>query len=51
MKKEYMKPQMEVVELQHQSQLLAGSVGANSLNNADGFGWQIGGFDDTEGDY
>ena len=29
MKKDYMKPQMEVVELQHRTQLLAGSIGAD----------------------
>ena len=37
MKKEYMKPQMKVALLQHQSHLLAGSNGAKSLNSTDGF--------------
>ena len=40
MKKEYIRPQMEVVKIQQQSHLLAGSVGASSLiNNEDGFIW------------
>jgi hypothetical protein len=33
MKKEYNKPQMKVVELQHKCQILAGSVDANGINN------------------
>ena len=33
-KKEYMKPEMEVVKIQQQSQILAGSVDPNGLNNA-----------------
>ena len=32
-KKEYMKPEMEVVMLQQQSQILAGSVDANGIND------------------
>ena len=32
-KKEYMKPTMEVVELQHECQILAGSVDANGMND------------------
>ena len=32
-KKEYMKPTMEVVELQHECQILAGSLDANGMNN------------------
>ena len=31
-KKEYMKPTMQVVELQHKCQILAGSVDANGMN-------------------
>ena len=31
-KKEYMKPEMEVVKIQQQSQILAGSVDANGMN-------------------
>ena len=43
MKKEYMMPRMEVVKIQQQSHLLAGSVGASSLiNNEDGFVWTLG---------
>jgi hypothetical protein len=32
-KKEYMKPSMKVVKLQHKCQILAGSVDANGMNN------------------
>ena len=31
-KKEYMKPSMKVVELQHKCQLLVGSVESNGMN-------------------
>ena len=31
-KKEYMKPTMQVVELQHKCQILAGSADANGMN-------------------
>ena len=31
-KKEYMKPEMEVVKIQQQCQILAGSVDANGMN-------------------
>lgn len=37
MKKNYQKPTMQVVLLQHQTHLLAGTNGANSLNSTDGF--------------
>ena len=32
-KKEYMKPSMKVVKLQHMCQILAGSTDANGMNN------------------
>ena len=32
MKKNYMKPEMEVVKIQQQCQILAGSVDANGMN-------------------
>ena len=32
-KKEYMKPSLKVIELQHKCQILAGSVDANGMNN------------------
>ena len=32
-KKEYMKPTMQVVELQHKCQILAGSLDANGMND------------------
>lgn len=51
-KKEYEKPSMKVVQLQHQSHLLAGSgFGAKSVSNDDGLGWKTDGFADDEGDY
>ena len=31
-KKEYMKPEIEVVKIQQQSQILAGSIDANGMN-------------------
>lgn len=37
MKKTYIKPAMQVVLLQHQTHLLAGSNGAKSLNSTEGF--------------
>ena len=42
MKKEYMMPRMEVVKIQQQSHLLAGSAGASNLSNEDGFIWTLG---------
>ena len=52
-KKEYEKPSMKVVQLQHQSHLLAGSdrFGAKSVSNSDGIGFETNGFADDEGDY
>ena len=51
-KKEYMKPAMRVVQLQHKSHILAGSnFGAKSVSNSDGIGWQTDGFSSGEGDY
>ena len=32
-KKEYLKPEMEVVKIQQQCQILAGSVDPNGINN------------------
>ena len=32
-KKEYMKPEMEVVKIQQQCQILAGSLDANGMND------------------
>ena len=32
MKKNYMKPEMEVVKIQQQGQILAGSIDANGMN-------------------
>ena len=48
MKKEYMKPAMRVVELQHQCHILSGSRGAKSLSNSEGIDWKDNGFDDEE---
>lgn len=33
-KKEYLKPEMEVVKIQQQSQILAGSVDSNGMNTS-----------------
>ena len=33
MKKEYMKPTMQMVELKHKCHILTGSVDANGMNN------------------
>lgn len=45
-KKEYMKPTMQVVELQHKCQILAGNADANGMNTGlqddeVDAGWQI----------
>lgn len=52
MKKEYMKPAMQVVQLQQRTHILAGSggQGAKSLNNTEGFNMKSGGFDDSDDD-
>ena len=52
-KKEYMKPEIEVVKIQQQSQILAGSQqGLNDNLNPDlvDDGWAPGMFDDPEWD-
>ena len=50
-KKEYQKPSMKVVKLQHQSHILAGSYGAKSVSNSDGISWKTDGFDEGDQDY
>ena len=50
-KKEYMKPAMRVVKLQHKNHILAGSGGAKGVSNSDGITWKDGGFTSGEGDY
>jgi hypothetical protein len=47
MKKEYIKPTMQVVKIQQQCQMLAGSVGARSLTNGDGFSLDENGIPDN----
>lgn len=43
---------MKVVELQHQSLLMAGSpFGANSVSSSETLNWKNGGFDNNEEDY
>lgn len=49
-KKEYQKPSMKVIKIQH-SQMLCSSPGVRSVSNSDGLGWKTDGFADEEGDY
>jgi hypothetical protein len=51
MKKEYVKPLMEVMKIQQQNHLLAGSIAASNVANTDGFSLDTDGFEDSEGDY
>ena len=51
MKKNYMKPTMRVVKMQHRQHILTGSGGAKGVYNEEGISWKKGGFEDTEGDY
>ena len=55
MKRQYIKPAMQVVKLQHQCQILAGSYGVNGLSEETqenyGITWQEEGFDDSDEDY
>ena len=51
MKKVYVKPQMEVMKIQQQSHLLAGSVAASNVANSEGFSLDTDGFEDSEGDF
>ena len=46
MKRQYMKPAMRVVKLQHQCHILAGSGGAKGLGaSPEGFSWDDDGVD------
>ena len=49
-KKEYQKPSMKVIKIQH-SQMLCSSPAVTSVSNSDGISWQTDGFDDTDADY
>ena len=52
MKKDYMKPTMQVVQLKHRHQILTGSpYGVQGVSNSEKITWKNGGFEDTEGDY
>ena len=53
MKKDYMKPTMRVVKMQHRQHILTGSgpKGVNSVNNSENINWNGDGFADTEDDY
>lgn len=51
MKKDYIKPAMRVVKLQHQNIICTSPYGAKGVSNGDGINWKDGGFDDNEGDY
>ena len=49
-KKEYEKPSMKVIKIQH-SQMLCSSPDVRSVSNSDGLGWKTDGFADDDGDY
>ena len=53
MKKNYMKPTMRVVKMQHRQHILAGSGlrGVKSVNNSENINWNGDGFAGTEDDY
>jgi hypothetical protein len=53
MKKNYMKPTMRVVKMQHRQHILAGSgpFGAKGVSNSENINWKDGGFADGEDDY
>lgn len=50
MKKQYMKPAMQVVQLQQQHQLLAGSSGSkvSNVNNTENIKWTSDGIEDDD---
>ena len=50
MKKIYRKPAIKVVQLEHHSCLLAGSVGVKSIISDDGFTLKDGGLGDSDAD-
>ena len=53
MKKDYIKPAMRVVKLQHRNHILSGSPGAKVhgiKSNSESIIWKEGGFADEEGD-
>lgn len=53
MKKNYMKPTMRVVKMQHRQHILTGSdpFGAKGVYNEEGINWNGDGFAGTEVDY
>lgn len=53
MKKNYMKPTMRVVKMQHRQHILTGSgfKGVKSVNNSENINWNGDGFADGEDDY
>ena len=53
MKKNYMKPTMRVVKMQHRQHILTGSgpFGAEDVGNSEEITWKDGGFADGEDDY
>ena len=53
MKKDYMKPTMRVVKMQHRQHILTGSgpFGAKGVSNSENINWNGDGFADTEDDY
>ena len=53
MKKDYMKPTMRVVKMQHRQHILTVSrpFGAKGVSNSEKITWKDGGFADGEDDY
>jgi hypothetical protein len=49
-KREYINPEVTVIELKQQSILCASGNGAQGVNNGDGIGWQKDGFDGDDYD-
>ncbi|MBQ3700763.1 MAG: hypothetical protein II886_12810 [Prevotella sp.] len=52
MKRQYIKPTVRVVKLQHRSHILAGSTkSVRSVANSEDITWKSDGFEDDEDDY
>jgi hypothetical protein len=53
MKKNYMKPTMRVVKMQHRQHILTGSGfrGVKGVSNSENITWKDDGFAETEDDY
>jgi len=51
MKRQYIKPVMQELELNNKCAMLAGSPGVLGVSNSDGIDWKTDGFSDEEGDF